>query len=280
MICPDLTQHVQLSYNEPGSFRDGLDYQQDTYDANNKLLQRTTSEWELGPDRTPRVKRTKFTDELGETSTTEYIYGPDHNQIVEVREHDYGGQQILRRVRTEYETAIEYVQRHIYNLPEGWKLTSITTVAPRTGLTVEYTYDGQPLAGTPGVVQHKNESKPGSPEFFPLTDFRGNVTQIKTYADAAQLRDPVVETRRYDIAGNVVAISGSSCCEQMTFGYTAATLYAYPTTVTRGAADPSSPARVTAAATYDFSTGLMLSSTDPNGRTGPGPRTTARPFGR
>ena len=36
----------------------------------------------------------------------------------EVDEYDYGGATLLRKTRTDYETAIEYVQRHIFNLPK------------------------------------------------------------------------------------------------------------------------------------------------------------------
>jgi len=90
---------------------------------------------------------------------------------------------------------------------------------------------------------------------------------VKRYGDAPNLAGAISETRRYDITGNLVTVSGSSCCEQISFRYTSTTQYAYPTAITRGAADPNSPARVTTAASYDFNTGLMLATTDANGRT-------------
>ena len=100
--------------------------------------------------------------------------------------------------------------------------------------------------------------------YDPATDYRGNVTQVTTYADAINLTGPVTETRRYDITGNLVTAS-TSCCEQTSFNYTVDTQYAYPLSQTRGSAtDPY--AQVMTSATYDFNTGLVFSATDANGR--------------
>lgn len=96
------------------------------------------------------------------------------------------------------------------------------------------------------------------------TDYRGNVTQVTSYADATNLTGPMMETRRYDVTGNLVTAS-TACCEQTSINYTVDTQYAYPLSQTRGSAtDPY--AQVTSSATYDFYTGLGLSATDANGR--------------
>ncbi|MDQ3806234.1 MAG: DUF4214 domain-containing protein, partial [Acidobacteriota bacterium] len=102
-------------------------------------------------------------------------------------------------------------------------------------------------------------------DYQPSTDYRGNVTQVKTYANAAALTGPLTEGRTYDINGNQVTGS-ASCCEQTAVTYTSATKYAYPSSQWRGSATDAA-ARVTIGATYDFSTGLLLSETDENGRT-------------
>jgi len=96
------------------------------------------------------------------------------------------------------------------------------------------------------------------------TDYRGNVTQVTSYADAINLTSAVTETRRYDITGNLVTAS-TSCCEQTSFNYTVDTQYAYPISKTRGSATDAF-AQATTSATYDFDTGLVLSATDTNGR--------------
>ncbi|MDQ3806502.1 MAG: hypothetical protein M3416_22055, partial [Acidobacteriota bacterium] len=103
-------------------------------------------------------------------------------------------------------------------------------------------------------------------DYQPSTDYRGNITQVKTYANAAALTGPLTEGRTYDINGNQVTGS-ASCCEQTSITYTSATKYAYPSSQWRGSATDAA-ARVTIGATYDFSTGLILSGTDENGRVG------------
>lgn len=97
---------------------------------------------------------------------------------------------------------------------------------------------------------------------------RGNVTKIIKYADPDNLTaaSNSTTTRTYDMAGNIIAAS-SACCEQTSFSYELAMQYAYPSSKTRGSADQTSLSRVTTSTTYDFNTGLVLSTTDANSRT-------------
>jgi RHS repeat-associated protein len=95
------------------------------------------------------------------------------------------------------------------------------------------------------------------------TDFRGNVTQVTSYADAINLGGAVTETRRYDITGNLV--TGATSSEQTSFNYSVDTQYTHPLSKTQGSATDAY-AQVTTSATYDFYTGLGLSATDVNGR--------------
>jgi hypothetical protein len=73
------------------------------------------------------------------------------------------------------------------------------------------------------------------PRYDPRTWYRGNVTQVKRYADAAGLNNStaVVETLTYDVAGNVREQS-TSCCEKTTFAYSTSTQYAWPDSQTSG----------------------------------------------
>src|SRR5262249_39762027 len=71
--------------------------------------------------------------------------------------------------------------------------------------------------------------------------------------------------KQYDITGNLVAET-ASCCELKTYDYTVATQFAYPTTQTRGSSDSNSTLRNTSTAVFDFNTGLVKQTTDPNGR--------------
>jgi RHS repeat-associated protein len=103
------------------------------------------------------------------------------------------------------------------------------------------------------------------------TNFRGNLTQITTYANVTSQSagDARTEQRLYDITGNVVKVS-TGCCEHTTFKYGTdesplATQYAYVLSQTTGSATDLQ-AQVTTRTTYDFNTGMPLSSTDANGR--------------
>jgi RHS repeat-associated protein len=298
---PNGTKSVQLSYNTPGQFTDGLFYQGETYGAGSSLLlQKNTMTWEQGAYESPRPARVEATDERSQKTATEFDYGASYNQVTEVRNYDYGGLSLLRATRTQYETSANYTNRHIFNLPlvvEVFAANNTTRVA-RT----EYQYDGQTLTPAPNVVQHDQGSNPYSqaegycswgdadpsdpdcdgscsketpcdgncPQiyycpYYSVTDYRGNVTQVKNYADAVGLTGAIAQTRSYDINGNLVTAS-TSCCEQMSFTYTSATQYAYPTSQKRGSATNTAQ-QVTTSATYSFNTGLTLSTTDANSRT-------------
>lgn len=96
---------------------------------------------------------------------------------------------------------------------------------------------------------------------------RGNMTSIERYADtsnSASPANPVTESRKYDMAGNVITAS-RTCCEQTTSVFELASQYAFLVSQTRGAGDPNSLARITTTTQYDLSTGLRLSATDANG---------------
>ena len=225
-----------------------------------------------------------------------------YNQIFAVRNYGYGGE-LLRLTRTCYQNSSNYTNRHIFNLPlsaevyagDGTTRVSRTeyqydgqTLANVPSVTMHDEafdpYDDQ--NGQCYYVPDQNDpdcrgdclDDQGNPRgncdgycpdvlycpYIPATDYRGNVTQVTSYADAINLSGAVTETRRYDITGNLVTAS-TSCCEQTSFGYTSDTQYAYPQTKTRGSATDAY-AQVKTSATYDFNTGLGRSETDANGR--------------
>jgi RHS repeat-associated protein len=267
-VAPDGTRVTQLVYNHPNQYDDGLLYQTTTYDVSGNQKRQVTTSWEGGDYDSPRIASSKATDQLGQTTTTVYGYRsrwqypagiPATNQVISVQQLDYDGKTVLREIDTDYELGTGYPLRHIFNLPK----VVITrgsggAVAART----EYSYDQQPLKDTPNVIGAFQDFNP----YTAVGPLRGNVTQITRYKNAAAAAGPIVETRGYDITGNLVSTSGS-CCEQTSISYALDTQYAYPFSVTRGAADPNSPLHVTQSFTYDFNTGRVTSSTDPNGLT-------------
>ena len=255
----------------------------------------------------PRPSRTEITDERNQMTATDYTYGTSFNQITEVREKGWNGLLLRRTHTDYINTTNyigtwvsngnsgSYVPggRHILSLVSAVEVygSDDTTRASRT----EYQYDqqsGQALIDAPGVVQHWAASNPYDPlqqdcglnydyncdcylyscgayynYYNYTTDARGNVTNVKRYADAANYwsdTNAIVETRSYDMAGNL-RVASTSCCEQTSFNYTSGTAYTWPTSVTRGSA--SDPAQQnTSSTSYDFNTGLMNNTTDANSR--------------
>jgi len=294
ITLPDGSKSKQISYNSPGTFLDGIVYQDQTLDANNTVLNSSNVTWEPGAYDSPRPTRIEATsNEINKKTATTFDYGSVYNQVLGVYNYDYADPSttpatLLSAVRTQYENGANYTStRHIFNLPlvvEAFAADNTTRVS-RT----EYQYDGQTLANTPGVVMHSPLFDPyttetvGGPQccdwdpeahycfeycvvsaYNPITNYRGNVTQVTTYADAVYLTGAATETRQYDITGNQVTAS-TSCCQQTSVGYTIDTQYAYPQSQTGGSATDSS-AQVITSATFDFNTGLGLSVMDANGR--------------
>ncbi len=291
ITLPNGTKSVQSSHNASGSFLDGLVFQDQTLNSADQVLRSTNVTWAAGAYDSPRPSRVEATDERQQMTATEYSYGSVYNQVTDVRNYDFGGTTLLRSTRTQYQNSSNYTSRHIFNLPlvvEIYAADNSTRVS-RT----EYQYDGQTLTNTPDVVMHFDSHNPYAPEYLvspgtcceydyywvncitycpdywttdynPATDYRGNITQVTTYADAVNLGGPVTETRRYDITGNVVT-TNTSCCEQTSLAYTLDTQYAYPQSQTRGSATDAY-AQLRTSTTYDFNTGLALSGTDANGR--------------
>ncbi|WP_165554444.1 RHS repeat domain-containing protein [Kribbella capetownensis] len=291
---PNGTRTVTLAYNRPGQFDDGLPYQQEVYDGG-QLVQLTTNIWQQGDYRSPRLSRVEATRGRNLMTATEYDYGP-YNRVTEIRELDFGGTAVLRRTRTEYAQNPGYLARHIFALPTVVEVFHGTDPLPTA--RTEYVYDSQPLRDTPGVAGHAQTHNPYAPrvwvpshdeliciedqhgiercrtihhagywqtEYDTRTEFRGNLTEIRRYANPFQPRDPVIERRTYDITGNLVSAE-SGRCERSAYEYTIATQYAYPERQVHGPASPAS-AQILTSTTYDFGTGLATSTTDSNGRT-------------
>ncbi len=308
VTLPNGTKNKQVSYNAPGQWNDGLTYHDETYVTAGQVLQSSDVSWQQGAYNSPRPTRVERTNELGQKTAQEFIYGSGslYNQVTEQREYDYGGTVLMRSRRMTYQNSSNYTGtcnssgcfgRHIFSLPlsvEVYASDNVTRVS-RT----EYQYDGQPLTAAPNVVMHNQASNPhaeaeglcywendwNDPDctgncfelscdghcnqnwicpYDSSTDYRGNVTQITSYADAAGLTGAITETRRYDVTGNVVKTS-TSCCEETTFNYTVDTQYSYPQSSTRGSAT-NAFAQVTTSAGYDFYTGRSLSTRDANDR--------------
>ena len=284
---PNGTVSKQYSHNSPGSVLDGLVYMDETK-SGSTVLQSTSTTWQSGAYNSPRPTTITKTNQLGQTSSTQFSYGSVYNQVTEIRNYDFGGA-LLHYNRFQYQNSSNYTNRHIFNLPlvaETFAPDGVTRLS-RT----EIQYDGQPLVDAPGVIMHSEYYNPYGPlyeqcacyewdhwqieclqwncwytsNYNPATDYRGNVTQVTKYANAAAMSGAITETKTYDITGNQVTGS-SSCCQQTTTNYSVDTYYAYPASITRGSATDGYK-QVTTSATVDFNTGLGLTATDENNAT-------------
>jgi RHS repeat-associated protein len=279
-VYPDGSSLNQF-LNIGGTF-DGLMYEQDIHDPSSNVLSATYTTWTMGDYGSPVVRSVKVADpQLWSTTVYRYDFdncppqtvcvGPLTNQVVANEQIDYDGKTCLRLTSTAYQNDATYIQQHIFNLP-----TTVTVkdrspagkdpsacdgnIVSKTDYAYDQ-YDQAPLVNTPGVTQHSN----------PSTTSRGNVTTITRYKSDTPNWSGIVESHRYDITGNLIEVSGR-CCVDTAFIYTVATQFAYPDQATQGAVDhntmvcPSgSTACLTKSFTYDFGTGVMLTSTDANG---------------
>lgn len=305
--------YTSLPDNNPLKALDGLVYLDETRDSTGALLHSSSSSWEKGAYESPRPTQVQATNhEIQQATTATFTYGSYFNQLTDVRNYGYGGEQ-LRWTHTTYQNSVSYkgsygscstyscYGRHIFSLPLSLEVYDGSN--NRVART-EYQYDGQTLTQRYPLAQHDLAFDPyanaegycyydydwsdpdcngactpelvGCDGYCPQTyycpydastDYRGNVTQVTSYTnvDNSSATGALTETRRYDIAGNLVTAS-MSCCEQTSLTFTSSTQYAYPESQTRGSSDPNSLDRVTTSAVYDFNTGLVTSSTDANNR--------------
>jgi RHS repeat-associated protein len=257
---PDGTTFTQyVGSTQSNSYDDGLVKEEVTSDPSGATKQVAIDRKIIGNYGGPLITGRTETDELGQTLSTQYRYAGPTDGVADIIQSDYPTSDFGLGVSSidthiDYETTPQYLSRHIFNLP------SMVTVREIGGPIVSrtaYEHDHQPLAPTPNLTHN-------APLWLGANiELRGNLTRIKRYADAVNATDAIVEDRRYDNAGNLVAVSG--CCGQVQYGYTAATDYMYPsTTVAGSSSDVTKQLRTTM--TYDMGTGLPLVSTDANGR--------------
>ena len=251
-----------------------------TYDPTyyNQLI----SQKQYDYDGTTLLKEARNSYENSSTYTGRHIF----NLVKTAEIYDGAG---IRVAKTDY----EYDNNAIVNGTQNHNLTATPGVTmhlaaadPYTNETVdgfclngqfnysECSYDGEIItvpAGYEAVCNYECYEYEQISAYDPNTIFRGNVTKVTDYADAQTPSNAIAQTKQYDDTGNLVAES-ASCCELKTYIYDDPitttiidTQYAYPLIQTRGSSDPNSPIRNTSNTVYDFNTGLVKQTTDPNG---------------
>jgi YD repeat-containing protein len=184
----------------------------------------------------------------------EYDY-TSYGNVSEVREYGYGSGSpgsLARKTTTTYETGSNYTSRHILSLP-------ITTIVYNGSGTAKsrttYTYDGGTLTSATGASNH-DDTNYGTGFYY-----RGLVTTVTRYTDAATPSGSVTNTSSYDMLGNLRTES-ADCCVTKQYNYSSATQYSQPDSVVRG-----SGTTLATSATYDSYTSLLASSTDEQNKT-------------
>ncbi|MEO7589058.1 MAG: hypothetical protein ABIS84_13650, partial [Arachnia sp.] len=186
-------------------------------DPGGKELQRThVHSWTVGAEGAPRMADVHVIDDAGHLAKTTFAYGEHSTEPTLVDQWEYGlsplapPRRVLRRVQTEYVTEVNYLQRNLRNLPKSVRVFEpfdpfgpyIAKVASLT----EYEYDQTELGPAPGITGFDDRFDPASPSSVPATKWRGNMTTSLRYANADAHLDPAIETRSYDIGGNLLTI--------------------------------------------------------------------------
>jgi RHS repeat-associated protein len=282
----------------PGLWDDGLIKETFLDKQGTTALAHTVIDWEQGVSGTPRVAKTRFTNESGLTKATVFSYGT-FNNLTTVSERDFSSDGSvssteLRRTETTYVTTSAYVDRRLLHLPESVKVFKGGATTPIS--RVDYAYDNYgnnhaSLVGRSQIVMHDPAYDPFAPNeeschwqctgidengnctwewvcnqfnpYDPATDIRGNVTSVTKYPDANSTSNLITNANTYDIAGNVMSAQ-VNCCKLKTYSYTDSPdshTYAYRTSETRG--DPNA-LHLSTSTSYDFNTGLITTTTDEN----------------
>lgn len=213
----------------------------------------------------PRISKVESTNDAGQTSATSFEYDNYNNPTI-IRDHDFAspGQLGTELERTEitYETNSNWTDRRLLSLPLIVRKIVNGATVQRTDFEYDnYGTNDSQLTLRNDIIMFDQTYNPASGYYDTNTKYRGNVTKITAFSDAAlQPSDPSasITTVKYDIAGNAVETT-LNCCNKLVQGYSKSTEYAYRMSETRGA-----NGELTATATYDFNTGLVKTNTDVN----------------
>jgi RHS repeat-associated protein len=231
-----------------------------------------------------RLTKLETTNDAQQTRVTTFTYDAAtiFNNVTIVSERDFASPGTLgtelRRLETTYENSSNYINMGLLHLPRTMKVFAGGSSTPASLVT--YAYDGGTLLDRPGIVMHNATYNPYSepemecewvnwneyechevPVYNSATAYRGNLTSVTTYANAAAQTGARTDSMAYDIAGNVVEQT-ANCCRKKAYGYSDAYGFAYQTSQTRGESG-----QLSSSTTYDLNTGLVRTAVSENNRT-------------
>jgi len=185
-------------------------------------------------------------NDSGQVSSLSFGYDSNGN-VNDLKEYDYGG--LARETKTTYLT---YATQHILDRPSQVLVYNGTSqLNARTDIAYD-SYSG----GLTGVTTTNHDSNYGT-----TFTARGNMTSTTRYTNAAAGTGATTRAFTYDTTGDVLTAQ-VDCCQLEQWTYNSTTVYAYPSSVTRGATGT----QLTTSASYDLGTGLVTNATDANGQ--------------
>jgi len=271
------------------AWKDGREYQTEAFDSNGTtVLRRVANTWEqraavswwtgaadAAPSNDPRLTET-VTTLVDTNQVTQQTFSYDqYNNQTDVYEYNYGTGvvgSLARRTHTDYLATnpingISYTSAniHLLSLPTQQQVFDAGGVE-KARTTYEYdnyaddTYH-KPLLDRSGITGK-------DATFTTLYQTRGNATRVSRWLLSSMT--PVLIYAQYDVAGNAMkTIDARGIISQV--AYSSTYQYAYPTSTTSAIPDPTGTyatnTALTTSTVYDFSTGLVTSATDANGKT-------------
>ncbi len=221
--------------------------------ASGTLLQSTNTTFSDTNPTSTTIRLWNTDGTLGATRKLETTYD-SYGNLTEERVYDWGATQTvpLQTKTYSFVGSQAYTSRNIRNLPSE---ASVYAGDPQTGTLVartEWTYDGGSLVCLSGAAGHDDANYPCS------MNVRGNATGITFHASDSGSHPTLEHTFGFDSLGNIRSHTLGTASPTTTL-YAATDEYTYPTQTSRG----------TLTQTYSnhFSSGLLLSSTNPNSET-------------
>ena len=278
-------------WDQYSAWTDGQEYKTEAIDPSNGAVlrrientfqQRAAVSWWTGaassaPPNDPRITQTLTTlVDTNQVAKKTFSYSADlYNNQTDVHEYDYGAgappayptrhshtdflsTNVVNGLSYNYQTDTSI---HLRSLPSRKKIYTVNTSTGAETLAsdVVFTYDQAALTDRPGIVGM-------DPAFTSSYGPRGNVTRLSSWLDTSG--GWINTDLQYDVAGSIVKNTDArGYVTQM--DYSSAYQYAFPTRITSPI--PGSPYGSTTPLetmmTYDFSTGVLTSTTDANNQT-------------
>jgi RHS repeat-associated protein len=305
ITAPDGTITEVHSIDDPEAWNHGL-VKESIIKFGSTIFSTTVIDWEQTPNGgPPRVASMRVTNDGSPRLTKATVYSyTSFNNVSSVSEREFTSDGSissteLRRTETSYVDSSNYINRRLLRLPSSVKVFPGGSNTPAS--RVDYAYDDYgtshgDLTPRNDIIMHDPAFDPFQPTvetncrwecwdwdfhhcldwqwvcdlfnpYDPSTDYRGNVTSVTSFSDAANGTGAITHSSTYDIAGNTMTTQ-VDCCQLKSFTYSGAGTngaHDYASVISVVSGNPSGT-HLTTAVNYDYNTGLPSDTTDENGQ--------------